>query len=134
MDRQESIQNVLDTLEKIEDESPHPSAMIVMPPDVGFISGNSSGFVKLAIASLKAAQGKAQSFKEAPWVGACEYDWMLSGLTPDENAHIYLPKKKGQKSWIAEKIVLVSVALICIFLLACLSFGAIDIFHSVFRR
>jgi hypothetical protein len=134
MNRQESIQTALEALEKIEDNSLHPAAMIVMPPDAGFINGNSTGFVKLAIASLKAAQGEAQSFKGQSWVGTGDYDWMLGGLTPDENAHIYLPPKKTRRSWIADKIVLAAAALLGIFLLACLTLGAIDVLHSFFKR
>jgi hypothetical protein len=74
MDRKESIQTALEALENVEDDPLHPAAMIVMPPDAGFINGNSSGFVKLAIASLMAAQGEAQSFKGLPWVGTGDYD------------------------------------------------------------
>ena len=94
-DKQVAIETALEALRNIEDVSQHPPAMIVLPPDAGFISGNSGGFVRLAIASLKAAKGEAQSFEGQPWVGAWEeYDWMLSGLTPDENAHKYLTLKK----------------------------------------
>jgi hypothetical protein len=134
MDRKESIQAALEALEKMEDDSPHLAAIIVMAPGAEFISGNSTGFVKLAIASLKAAQGQAQRFKGLPWVGTGDYDWMLSGLTPDENAHTYLPPKKTRRSWIVDKILLVAAALIGIFLSACLSVGAIHIFHSIFSR
>jgi hypothetical protein len=134
MDRQKALETALETLEEIEDDSTHPAAMIVLPPDTGFINGNSGGFVQLAIASLKAAQGEPQSFKGQPWVGVYEYDWMLGGLTPDESAHIYLLPKKTRKSWIADKILLVVVAVFCIFLSACLSIGAFTIFHSIFKR
>jgi hypothetical protein len=132
MDKQVAIETALEALRKIEDVSQHPPAMIVLPPDAGFISGNSGGFVQLAIASLKAAQGEAQSFEGQPWVGAWEqYDWMLSGLTPDENAHNYLPLKKNK--WKYRWVLLLVSAFISIAVLACLSIGAVDIVHSIFR-
>jgi hypothetical protein len=134
MDRQNAIATALKTLESIENDSPHPAAVVVLPPDAGFISGNSGGFVQLAISSLKAALGTAQPFEGLPWVCAYEFDWILKGLTLDESAHIYLPPKMTKRSWIADKVLLAGASLLCIFLVACLSVGVIDIFHSIFKR
>ena len=67
-----------------------------MPPDSdGFIIGNAQGFVNLAIASLKAAQGEEQSFKSYPWWVNYDLDWSLPGLKPDTSAHLYLPVERG---------------------------------------
>jgi len=134
MNRQNAIEIALETLEKVESDLSHPAAMIVLPPDVGFISGNTNGFVQLAISSLKAAKGDAQSFKGLPWVGAYEDDWILRGLTPDESAQIHLRPAKSKRSWIVKKMLLAGAALLCIFLCACMSVGALDIFHTIFRR
>jgi hypothetical protein len=134
MDRQNAIATALKTLESIENDSSYPAAAVVLPPDAGFISGNSGGFVQLAISSLKAAQGTAQSFEGLPWVGAYEFDWILKGLTPDESTHINLLPKKTKRSRIADKVMLAGASLLCIFFLACLSAGVIEIFHLVFMR
>lgn len=89
---QDGIAEALARLEIIENTSDKPPAMIVLPPDSGqFIIGNSGGFVSLAIAALKAAQGEPQPFKNARWVGEQDLDWALKGLQHDPDAHIYLP-------------------------------------------
>ena len=98
MDTNESINAALETLQLTEQSSAEHPAMIFFPPDSGkFIVGNRDGYVQLAIASLKAAQGSTQSFKEAPWVAEVDLDWALAGLQYDPSAHIYLPPK--QTTW-----------------------------------
>ncbi len=104
-----------------------------MPPDSGeFIRGNSGGFLLLAIASLKAAQGQPQSFRVEPWIGVDENDWVLRGLKPDADAHLYLPKK--QRGWLFDKVVLVLFAFVGIAVLACFIIGLDQVIHSFFKR
>jgi hypothetical protein len=89
---QERVEAALAILEEAQPDSTEPPATVVMPPDSGdFIIGNSEGFVHLAIASLKAAQGEKQSFKNYPWWVNYELDWTIPGLKLDPRAHIFLP-------------------------------------------
>jgi hypothetical protein len=120
-------------LEAIENDESSSPAVVLMPPDSGeFIRGNSGGFVRLAIASLRAAQGQPQTFRHEPWLGVDEQDWILQGLKPDTNAHAYLPKKK--RGWLYDKAVLVLFACVGIVVLACFSIGLSQIIHSLFKR
>jgi len=90
----EEIARAIDVLEKALSDSDQPSAVVIQPPDSGeFILGNRGGFVHLAITSLKAALGKAQSFENESWLVIEDLDWGIKGLKPDESAHIYLQAK-----------------------------------------
>jgi len=92
MSTQESVEAALAVLKDVQANSTKPPATVVMPPDSGdFIIGNAEGFVHLAIASLKAAKGEKQSFKDYPWWVNYELDWSIPGLKPDPSAHTYLP-------------------------------------------
>ena len=85
----ERIQEAIELLKQIDDEK---AALVVMPPDhSNFLQGNRSGLVNLALASLRAAQGEKQTFKDNPWLVLEDYDFPLSGIELDEEAHIYLP-------------------------------------------
>jgi len=95
----ERIQQALSILEQEPFEFNRP-ALVVMPPDSeSFLVGNAGGFLHLAIASLRAAQGEKQIFKDQPWFAVEDDDWQVAGLTPDESAHIYLrtPPTKWQR-------------------------------------
>jgi hypothetical protein len=128
MDTQNELDEAIRLLENLPCDCEHPPAMIVLPPDAGFISGNPGGFVHLAIASLRAAQGQEQSFRDKPWAGQWEYDWMLAGLKPDAEAHRYLPTKRRK---INDKLMLTIAAFLGIAILACFSVGLVDILHSI---
>ena len=118
---QGGIAEALARLEIIENTSADPPAMIVLPPDSGqFIIGNSGGFVSLAIAALKAAQGEPQPFKDARWVGQKDLDWALKGLQHDPSAHIYLPPKPT--IWLNILRFIVPV-----FLMLCLAAGFVSV-------
>ena len=83
------IQEAIKILENINSEKP---ALVVMPPDFpNFLQGNRGGLVNLAIASLRAAEGEKQTFKNNPWLVVQDYDFDLAGIELDEDAHIYLP-------------------------------------------
>ena len=98
------IAQALDLLATAASDSTHPAAMVVFPPDSGsFILGNRDGFIRLAAASLKAAQGEEQSFKGQPWVAIADLDWSIRGLKPDPSAHIYLPTRLTRFQKMREK-------------------------------
>jgi len=133
MDAQSEISQAIALLETIENDEASSPAVVLMPPDSGeFIRGNSGGFVRLAIASLRAAQGQPQRFRDEPWIGVDEQDWILQGLKPDADAHVYLPKKKT--GWLYDKVVLVLFAFVGIAVLACFSIGVSQVIHSLFKR
>jgi hypothetical protein len=94
MSTQERVNAALAILEAEQAQSDELPATVIMPPDSGdFIIGNPEGFVHLAIASLRAAKGEKQSFKDHSWWVNYELDWAIPGLKPDPSAHIYLPSK-----------------------------------------
>jgi hypothetical protein len=131
MEAKAEIAQAIALLENINDYST-PPAVFLLPPDSGeFIHGNEGGFVYLAIASLRAAQGEKQSFKNAPWVGSYEFDWFMHGLCPDSEAHVYLPTKQRKLN---DKILLFVAAIVGIAILACFSVGLVDIIHLMFKR
>lgn len=102
METTDPISHALALLDGPAENSAYPPAMVVLPPDSGnFILGNRDGFICLAVAALKAAQGEEQSFKGKPWVKIEDLDWGVRGLKLDPNAHIYLPTKRTrfQKAW-----------------------------------
>jgi hypothetical protein len=93
----EGIASALSVLENLTAEPSEPPAMVVMPPDSGaFILRNRSGFIRLAVAALKAAQGQQQISKDEPWISEGNPDAGAKGLKPDPNAHIYLPEIQAQ--------------------------------------
>jgi hypothetical protein len=95
IDTQQTVKAALALLEDVKETETEPPATVILPPDSGgFIIGNAQGFVKLAMASLRAAQGEEQSFKDYPWWVDCELDWSLPGLKPDPSAHVYLPPRR----------------------------------------
>jgi hypothetical protein len=90
----EKIEQSLLLLSTVSNDPERPPAMVVMPPDSGkFIIGNREGFVQLAIAALKAAQGGTLPFEKEPWCAEDEMDWGVRGLKFDEYAHMHLPEK-----------------------------------------
>ncbi|WP_263367934.1 hypothetical protein [Edaphobacter bradus] len=130
MNNRERIQQALAILEEEPLAFDQP-ALVVMPPDSkSFLVGNQGGFLHLAIASLHAAIGEKQTFKDKPWFGVEDYDWQIAGLTPDADARIYLrsPLSKWQK--LRGNILGVSIGLS---ILACLIVGFCTIVYWLFR-
>jgi hypothetical protein len=113
------IERALAMLDTPDSDANHPAAMIVLPPGSGdFIIGNRDGFVRLARAALRAAQGEQQSFKDASWVCAQDLNWSVAGLKMDESAHIYLPVKLTRFEKLRQSIfglIIVALVLICLF-------------------
>ena len=124
------IAQALDLLETAASDSTHPPAMIVLPPDSSrFILGNRDGFIRLAAASLKAAQGEEQSFKGQPWVHTEELDWRIDGLKPDPSAHIYLPTRFTRFQEMRQKVLGILVFLLVVL---CLLVGLGTIIKWIF--
>lgn len=91
MATEEEIAKALALLEGPNADSDDSPAIVVLPPDSNaFVVGNRGGFVNLAVASLKAAQGKEQSFKKESWIAEDDLDWGIKGFKPDANAHTRL--------------------------------------------
>ncbi len=129
MDSQVKIEEAISLLESVVKDVERPPAMIVLPPDVGFILGNPGGFIHLAISSLRSAQGQEQSFKDKPWVGQSDWDWILAGLKPDADAHTYLPKKKSKLRMRLQELVKYSLFLLFLFVMGA---GIVSIYRFVF--
>ncbi|WP_263376544.1 hypothetical protein [Granulicella aggregans] len=128
MSYEDKIAEAISVLESI-DLAPQSPAMVVMPPDTGeFILGNEGGFVHLAIASLKAAQGEQQNFRNESWVTVEELDWGIAGLKLYPTSHIYLPKKRTKSQRHLGSIVQF-LALLAIVI--CLGVGAVTIFRFI---
>lgn len=99
-------------LEQAVSELENPPAVIVFPPDSdAFIVGNRGGLIRLAIASLKAAEGKTQQFRNESWVTDLEPDWSVKGLKFDASAHLYLPEARSKGFRIRQKALGILVAL-----------------------
>ena len=131
MSMNDSIEEVVALLEGVSSNSPETPAMIFLPPDSGdFIIGNQGGFVRLAIASLKAAQGERQLFKNKPWISDDDLDWSSRGLKYDEHAPLHLPAKRTLFQKILRSIL--GFSLMGIFLV-CFVVGLITTFHWFFR-
>ena len=100
------VEEALIILEQYPWGESQPAATVVMPPDSEeFIIGNESGFVRLAIAALQAAQGEEQRFEKQEWVVAEDYDWGVRGFKPDEYAHLYLPEKLTKWQRVRQSII-----------------------------
>jgi hypothetical protein len=90
----EKIETAIALLEGEAAKSDKPPAMVVMAPDMGeSILGNRAGFLRLAIAAVRASQGESQNLDMQPWVCHEDDDWQIRGLSFDEYAHMHLPEK-----------------------------------------
>jgi len=119
-------------LDAIPSDPTQPPATIVMPPDSGkFIIGNTGGFIRLAIASLKAAQGQKQDFKSEPWFRDADIDWTVKGLESDESAHVYLSPKLTRIQRIFRSIVGFLVPLL---FAICLMVGVVTVVYWLYRH
>ena len=132
MEMNERIDAAIIALEEARPAPEEVPAIIRLAPDTdAYVLGNREGYVQLAIASLKAAQGADQSFSDVAWVGTEELDWGLKGLRYDATADKYLPRPKTRVSRIRDKFLLVVFAVIGIVVLAATSIGFIDIITKV---
>lgn len=127
----DTVSQALSVLESTIGNSANPPAIIVLPPDSGkFIVGNRDGFIRLAVASLKAAQGEEQPFKRESWVSVEDLDWGVAGLKPDDSAHIYLRTPRTRLQRLRSKVFGFVAALL---LLLCLLVGFCTIVRWIFH-
>jgi hypothetical protein len=113
MNADEEITSALVALETVLPKLQEPPAVVILPPDSGqFLIGNQGGFIHLAVASLKAAQGKEQLFKKESWFVVEDLDWSIHGLKPDESAHIYLRRKLSRAERIGQSVIGLSLVLV----------------------
>ncbi len=109
-----------------------PSAMVVFAPDMGeSIRGNRGGFLHLAIASAKAAQGQNQNLCEQAWVCHEDADWQIEGLIFDDLAHFHLPERPTRWQKLRQQVIGVAFVL---FLGSCFVVGLGTIVHWIFGR
>ena len=93
----DEIERIIAQISSLAAAEEKPPAMVVVAPDQGeSILGNRGGFLHLAVASLKAARGEEQKFKDADWVCHEDFDWQIAGLKPEPLAHIFLPEKRNR--------------------------------------
>lgn len=93
MIKNSAIDNALTSLEQFTSPTSSKPALVRIAPDSDcFLIGNQDGYVRLAIAALKAAKGEDQSFKGEDWVSEEELDWGFKGLKYDPDAETRLRK------------------------------------------
>jgi hypothetical protein len=123
----EKIEAAISLLEEETLKSDSLPAMVVMPPDMGdSILGNRGGYLLLAIAAMRAAQGQNQNWKKQPWVCHEDVDWQIEGLSYDEYAHLHLPEKPTKWQRRRQNALGLFVA---VFLMGCLGIGFVTIIH-----
>jgi hypothetical protein len=123
----EKIEAVIALLEEEVLKADTLPAMVVMPPDMGqSILGNRGGFLRLAIATARAAQGQNQNLNKQPWVCHEDVDWQIEGLSYDEYAHMHLPEKPTK--WQRRRQNAIGLAVISL-LMGCFAVGFLTIVH-----
>ncbi|MBB5343634.1 hypothetical protein [Tunturibacter empetritectus] len=128
----EKIETAIALLEEEAAKSDKPPAMVVMAPDMGeSILGNRAGFLRLAIAAVRASQGESQNLDSQPWVCHEDADWQIKGLSFDEYAHMHLPEKLTPWKERRQKILGI---LVVAFVAGCLAIGFGTILHWIFGR
>jgi hypothetical protein len=127
----EDLQTAIGLLEREAEQNEKTPAMVVLPPDMGdSMLGNREGFILLAVAALKAAQGQDQKFAKEPWVCHEDADWQIAGLKFDALAHMHLPEKPTK--WQQRRQNASGLA-IGLFLIGCFTTGVVTILHWAFR-
>jgi hypothetical protein len=134
MQSDQSIEVAISALEQASIDSIQSPAIVRLAPDNdAYVLGNRDGYVKLAIASLRAAQGNDQSFKDTPWVSTEELDFGFSGLRYDPAAHTYLRPPRTRVGRVTDKLLLLVFSVLGIAVLGTFSVGLIHII-SWFKR
>jgi len=131
MDRKAKIEEALALLQEADSEPANPPAIVVLSPErrtSDYIVGNEGGFIRLAIASLNAAGGEDQSFKNQDWVTEEDLDWILRGLKYDSHAHYSLPQKETKFQRTRGNIL---ALLLLFFFVSCFVVGIITILHWI---
>jgi hypothetical protein len=124
----ETIEGVMSLLEVKAQRNETPSTIVMLPFKDDSIRGNSGGFIRLAIAALRASQGENQRFSEKAWVKQGEFI-TVQGLTFDSDAHRWEPKRLSNglewKRWRQS----ITAWLIILSVLLCLAVGFGTITH-----
>jgi len=108
----DGIEQALAILETASTHVAEPHAMVVLPPDSDrFIIGKKGGLIRLAIATLRAAQGEKQSFANSAWVYEDDMDWGIKGIQLDATAHLFIPERKSKTRLLIEKVASYSVVI-----------------------
>jgi hypothetical protein len=129
MEPNKEIEIALSALEQAQSAAEGVPAIIRLAPDSdAYVLGNREGYIHLAIASLKAAQGNDQSFKDVPWVDCQELDWGFHGLRYDPGAQIYLRPNETRwgKFWSA--VVPLALAVCFVVGVVTIGYGIIHLF------
>jgi hypothetical protein len=125
----EKIEAAIALLEEEALKSEKPPAMIVMVPDhEKSILGNKGGFLRLAVAAVRASQGQNQNLDKQPWVCNEDLDWQIEGLSYHASAHIYLPEKATK--WQRRRQNAIGLTVISL-LMGCLAVGFVTIVHWI---
>jgi hypothetical protein len=126
----ERIEAAIALLEEEAQKSEKPPAMIVMVPDnEKLILGNRGGFLRLAVAAVRASQGQNQNLDKQPWVCNEDLDWQIEGLSFDDYAHAYLPDKLTRRQRQRQNAINLFIGLS---LVGCLAIGVVTIIHWIF--
>jgi hypothetical protein len=131
----DGVEQALAILEIANSHVAEPHAMVVLPSDSDrFIIGNKGGLIRLAIATLRAAQGEKQSFVNSDWVYEDDIDWGVKGIELDETAHVSIPEKKSKVRLVIEKLVAytVLIAIVSIFVVGIVTLSH-WLWHPKFR-
>lgn len=122
MMKNSTIDDAVNSLEQFAAATNAKPALVRIAPDSDcFLIGNQEGYVRLAIAALKAAKGENQSFKDEDWVSEEELDWGFKGLKYDPDAETRLRKPPSA----------ISEAIRMSFFLLVVAFGVIGAYTSV---
>jgi hypothetical protein len=125
----EKIEAAIALLDEEALKSDKPPAMVVLPQyQSDSILGNRAGFLQLAIAAMRAAQGRNQNLNKQSWVCHEDYDWQIEGLSYDEYAHIHLPEKPTKWQMRRQHAIGLIVGLS---LVGCFIVGLVTIIHWI---
>jgi hypothetical protein len=128
----QEIDAAIALLEEEALNSDKPPAMVVLAPDMGeSILGNRGGFLRLAIAAARAAQGHNQNLDEQPWVCHEDADWQIEGLKFDDLAHFHLPEKPTRWQNLRSQVI---GAVVLLLFIACFVVGIGTIASWIFGR
>jgi hypothetical protein len=108
-----AIDDALRALDSAATTDPTPAIFPPVEPGEP-IRGNETGFLCLATACLRAAQGLDQSFSEEGWLIGTAAPKEISGLEFDRMAHMDIPKPRtrGETVRASVYLVLLSLALV----------------------
>jgi hypothetical protein len=123
------VQQALVLLDQELLECDRPTIVSASGESPSYLMGNRGGFVRLAIACLKAAGGERQEFRKQDWVRCQDYDWVLGGFEYDESADTYLAPDPRTKPWWKRKLGNALGLLILALVFVLIGIGFISVVH-----